>query len=109
MSSAGRSKSFAIDLRPIALVGASLVAIFWTALAGGQEGYREGTVANGATIVGETSFAGSPSGPFVVWVKKNADVFGEKLPDERVIVSPTGKVKNVLVTLEGIKKGKRWP
>lgn len=89
-------------------VVAGLVAILWTGLAGAQEGYREGAVAEGAALVGEASYAGSPPGPFVIWVKKNADVFGEKLPDERLMVSRTGKIKNVLVMLEGIKAGKRW-
>ncbi|MBI2525750.1 MAG: hypothetical protein HYY95_01195 [Candidatus Rokubacteria bacterium] len=85
-----------------------MAALSWAAPAIGQDGYREGTVANGATIAGEVSHAGAPPAPFVIWVKKNADVFGEKLPDERVIVSRTGKIKNVLVALEGIKGGKRW-
>ena len=95
--------------RLVALAGAGLVAIVAAGLAGAQDGYRETTVTNGATISGEATYAGSPPGPFVVWVKKNAEVFGEKLPDERIVVSRAGKIKNVLVTLEGIKEGKRWP
>lgn len=109
MSWAGRSRPLTLDLRLIALLGAGLAALFGAGLAGGQENYREGTIADGATIVGEATHVGSPPGPFVIWVKKNADVFGEKLPDERIIVSRTGKIKNVLVTLEGVKEGKRWP
>jgi len=95
--------------RLVALAGAGLVAIVAAGLAGAQDGYRETTVTNGATISGEATYAGSPPGPFVVWVKKNADVFGEKLPDERIIVSRAGKIKNALVTLDGIKEGKPWP
>ncbi len=91
------------------LIGAGLAAFVWAGLAGAQGGYREGNVADGATISGEATYVGSPPGPFVIWVKKNADVFGEKLPDERILVSRTGKIRNVLVTLEGIKEGKRWP
>ena len=109
MSWAARRRRGAVFLRLIALTGAGLVAIAWTGLAGGQEGYRETTVTNGAAISGEAAYVGSPPGPFVIWVKKNADVFGEKLPDERILVSRTGKIKNVLVTLEGIKEGKPWP
>lgn len=91
------------------LFAAGLAALFWAGLAGGQDSYREGTVTNGATIVGEATYAGSPPGPFVIWVTKDAAVFGEKLPDERLIVSRTGKIKNVLITLEGVKEGKPWP
>ncbi len=96
-------------VRLITLAGAGLVAIVWAGLAGGQEGYRETTVTDGATISGEATYVGSPPGPFVVWVKKNADVFGEKLPDERIVVSRAGKIKNALVMLDGIKEGKPWP
>ncbi len=108
MSWTARSGSLSVGLRPATLLGAGLVALFWAGQAGGQAGYREGTVSNGATIAGEATYSASPPGPFVIWVKKNVDVFGEKLPDERVIVSRTGKIKNVLITLEGIKEGKRW-
>jgi plastocyanin len=45
----------------------------------------------------------------VIWVKKNAEVFGEKVPDDRVVVSRAGKIKNVVVTLEGVREGKPWP
>lgn len=109
MSWTVRSILFTPGLRLIALTGAGLAALYWVGLAGGQERYREGTVTSGATIVGEATYAGSPPGPFVIWVKKDADVFGEKLPDERLVVSRTGKIKNVLIALEGIKEGKRWP
>jgi hypothetical protein len=98
-----------VSLRPVALVGAGLVVLGAAAPAGGQERYREAAVANGGSVVGDARHVGPPPGPFVVWVKKNADVFGEKLPDERIVVSRTGKIKNVLVTLEGVKEGKRWP
>ncbi|MDO8477604.1 MAG: hypothetical protein Q7W02_15680 [Candidatus Rokubacteria bacterium] len=76
--------------------------------AGAQEAYREGAAANGGSLTGEAIFAGPPPEPYVIWVKKNADVFGEKLPDERLLVSRGGKIKNVVVTLEGIREGKPW-
>ena len=107
MSWAGRSRTVPPGL--IVLLGVSLVALFGSRPAVGQDSYREGTVADGATIVGEASYGGSPPAPFVIWVKKNADIFGEKLPDERITVSRAGKVRNVVVTLEGVKEGKRWP
>ncbi len=93
----------------VALVGLGVVGLFTANLAGGQEGYREVAVADGGSIAGEASYTGSPPGPFVVWVKKDAAVFGEKLPDERVLVSRNGRIRNVLVMLEGVKAGKRWP
>ncbi|MBI4588396.1 MAG: carboxypeptidase regulatory-like domain-containing protein [Candidatus Rokubacteria bacterium] len=97
--------------RPVisVIVLAGLVASLWAAGVGAQEAYRQVTVTNGATISGEAIFAGPPPGPFVIWVKKDAEVFGEKVPDDRLVVSQAGKIKNVVVTLEGITEGKPWP
>jgi len=96
--------------RPIMLlVVAGLAAALSSTAASAQEGYREMTVNKGAVISGEAVHAGSPPGPFVIWVKKDAEVFGEKVPDDRLVVSQSGKIKNVVVTLEGIAEGKPWP
>lgn len=96
--------------RPIMLlVVAGLAAALSSTAASAQEGYREMTVNNGAVISGEAVHAGAPPGPFVIWVKKDAEVFGEKVPDDRLVVSRAGKIKNVVVTLEGISEGKPWP
>lgn len=97
--------------RPVIIVVtlAVLAAALWATGTGAQEAYREVTVNNGATISGEALHAGPPPGPFVIWVKKDTEVFGEKVPDDRLVVSRTGKIMNVVVTLEGVKEGKPWP
>jgi len=96
--------------RPVIIVIlAGLVAALQPVGAGAQEAYREVTLNNGATISGEAIHTGSPPGPFVIWVKKDTEVFGEKVPDDRLVVSRAGKIKNVVVTLEGIREGKPWP
>lgn len=92
-----------------ALVGVGLLPLLLAGPGEGREKYREKAVPNGGTIAGEATYKGSPPGPYVIWVTKNADVFGEKLPDERLIVSRAGKIKNVLITVEGITEGKPWP
>ncbi len=67
-----------MSFRRSALVAVTLASLVGAGLASGQgqDGYREVTVTNGATISGEATYGGSPPGPFVIWVKKNADVFG---------------------------------
>jgi plastocyanin len=75
-----------------------------------EEGpYREGPVVDGGVIKGAVSLKGDPPGPYVIWVKKNADIFGEKLPDERLLVSKEGRVKNTVVHLVSVSQGKAWP
>jgi len=96
--------------RPLTIFSlAGLLAALWAVGAGAQEAYREVAVNSGATISGEAIHIGSPPGPFVIWVKKDAEVFGEKVPDDRLVVSRAGKIRNVVVALEGIREGKPWP
>jgi hypothetical protein len=109
MSSTARGNASSLSSWISKLVGGTLFLLLLLGPVEGGEKYREVAVSNGATIAGEAIFRGSPPGPYVIWVTKEADVFGEKVPDERMIVSRAGKIKNVLVTVEGITKGKPWP
>ncbi len=104
-----RSSAFSRSFWIRKLVGVSLLSLLLLSPAEGKEKYREAAVSNGATIAGEALFKGPPPEAYVIWVTKDADVLGEKVPDERLIVSRTGKIKNVLVTIEGIMQGKPWP
>lgn len=91
------------------LLGTCLFSSLLLQPAEGKEKYREVTVSNGAVITGRAFFKGPPPESYVIWVTKDADIFGEKVPDERLIVSPTGQIKNVLILIEGIMEGKPWP
>jgi plastocyanin len=71
--------------------------------------YQEGEVANGGRLTGRVSFQGPIPEPYVIWVKKDEEVFGKTVPDERLLISKQGRVKNVVITIEGIQQGKRWP
>ena len=93
----------------IIFVLAGLVADLGAGGAGAQEAYREVAVNKAATITGEAIFAGPPPEPYVIWVKKDAEVFGEKIPDDRLVISRAGKIQNVVVTLESVAGGKSWP
>jgi len=90
-------------------IGSIILPLLLVASAEAREKYKEVAVSDGATIAGETIFKGPPPGPYVIWVSSEEDIFGEKLPDEKLIVSREGKIKNVLVTIEGITEGKPWP
>lgn len=71
--------------------------------------YQEGEVAKGGKLTGTVSFQGPIPEPYVIWVKKDEEVFGKTVPDERLLVSKQGKVRNVVITVEGVQQGKRWP
>lgn len=86
---------------PGALVGAGQAQVAGT--------YRAGAVSGGGRLSGVVRYAGPIPEPYVIWVKKDADVFGEKVPDERLLISREGKVQNVVITLEGLSTWKAWP
>ena len=71
--------------------------------------YRGGAVRGGGRVSGVVQYAGPIPEPYVIWVKKDAEVFGEKVPDERLLISREGRVQNVVITLEGLSTGKAWP
>lgn len=52
-------------------------------------------------------FDGEPPKAEDLAVTKNHDVCGKSVPDPRFIISGVKEIKNVVVTLEGIEKGKK--
>ena len=70
--------------------------------------YQEGEVVKGGKLVGRVTFKGPIPEPYVIWPTKDVDVFGKTIPDNRLIVSREGRIKNVVIRLEGVKEGKRW-
>ncbi len=92
-------------MRRMAIVGLALAL----ALLGGglAAAYEEADVAGGGSIAGRVKLLGdrSPLPPQPVF--KNADTCGKTVPDERLVVSGDGGLRDVVVSLEGITKGKR--
>lgn len=109
MSSTDRSSASFLSPWISKFVGLSLLPLLLVGPAAGKEKYKEVAVSNGGSIAGEATYRGSPPGPYVIHVTKDNEVFGKTVPDERLIVSPAGKIKNVLITVDGIMEGKPWP
>lgn len=71
--------------------------------------YQGGVVKRGGTLTGTVHLQGPIPKPYVIHVTKNASVFGRTVPDERLLISKEGRLKNVVITVEGIQQGKSWP
>ncbi len=67
------------------------------------------TVTNGGSIRGVVTFKGAPPTQGTVAVTKDNDIFGDTVPDETMLVSADGKIKNVVIYIDGIKEGKPIP
>ncbi|MFQ5848624.1 MAG: carboxypeptidase regulatory-like domain-containing protein [Candidatus Methylomirabilales bacterium] len=71
--------------------------------------YEERPVENGGTLTGRVRFRGPIPAAYVIRVTKDSAVFGQTVPDERLLISKDGTVANVVITIGGIERGKPWP
>lgn len=67
--------------------------------------YQEAAVTNGGTVSGKVSYKGTPPPPEHVRVLKNADVCGNERDMPGIDVK-NGALRQVVVLIEGIEKGK---
>ena len=76
---------------------------------GGSPEYQEIQVNNGGTISGTIIYKGPIPEAYVIWPTKDVDIFGKTIPDDRLLISKEGRIKNVVVGLDGVREGKKWP
>ncbi len=69
--------------------------------------YEASEVSNGGKISGVVKLHGKTIQVKVLAITKNKDVCGQSTPDPRYVIGKGGSVKNVIVTIEGIEKGKK--
>lgn len=69
--------------------------------------YEASEVLNGGKISGVVKLHGKAIQVKALAITKNKDVCGQSTPDPRYVIGKGGAVKNVIVTIEGIEKGKK--
>ena len=72
-------------------------------------GYEEVEVKDGGALRGKVKVTGNIPKDEVVKVTKDKSHCGETLPREKYIIAPDGGVKNAVIVIEGITKGKAIP
>lgn len=70
------------------------------------QGYEGGEVKNGATVKGFVKFMGPAPADEIVTVTKNPEVCGTTQKRGKYVIN-NGHVKNAVVWIEGVEKGKR--
>ena len=87
-------------------LGIVLPAMFWTFSAWGYEVVE---VKNGGTVAGRIHFQGEAPAQKKLHITKNENVCGVKpLFSQEFVVSKKGALKNVVVSLVGVEKGKAF-
>jgi plastocyanin len=69
--------------------------------------YVEAPVPDGGALVGRVRLVGEPVKGEPIPVRKNTDVCGETKPFEALVVGPGKGVKNTVVYLENVERGKK--
>jgi len=69
--------------------------------------YVESPVADGGVLVGRVRFAGEPVKGEPLPVRKNTDVCGDTKPFQALVVGPNKGVRNTVIYLEGVERGKK--
>ena len=72
------------------------------------QAYESTIVADGGTISGDIKFAGTPPAAKTIKATKDQQACGTEVPDESLVVGPEKGIKNVVVRITDIKKGKKW-
>lgn len=80
-------------------------------LCGAQVGraYEQTAVTNGGTLVGRVTLQGDTKALPPQPVFKHMETCGEHVADERLVLSPDGGIRDVVISLDGISRGKPIP
>ncbi len=90
-------------------IGMGLLAMaVAVAMAPAAQAYDGMAVTDGGTISGTIKFAGAPPPAKTIKTTKDTQVCGAELPDETLVVGGDKGIKNVVVMITDIKKGKKW-
>lgn len=85
----------------------SLMLALAGAIVGPAMGYEGVEVKDGGTLTGSVRFVGTPPKLAPIPVKKNQDVCGSSMPSEALVLGADGGVRNTVIWIEGISKGKK--
>lgn len=70
--------------------------------------YDTMAVTDGGTISGTIKFAGTPPPAKSIKATKDQQACGAEIPDEHLMVGADKGIKNVVIRITDIKKGKKW-
>ena len=86
----------------------ALVSVLYAMSAGTVQGYDVVTVTNGAILKGTVTFKGSVRLDETIVINENTEYCGKEQKAGKYLVSDS-RVKNVVVWIEGVEKGKAVP
>lgn len=70
--------------------------------------YKVSPVSDGGSISGRVTYDGSAPAPEILKVDEDVEACGGDRPSDELLVSDSGGIQNVVISIEGISKGKDW-
>jgi plastocyanin len=93
-----------MKLRSIPLIAVAVALVTVPVVA---PAYVEAPVTDGGALAGRVRFAGEPVKGEPIAVRKNTDVCGDTKPFQALLVGPNKGVRNTVVYLEGVERGRK--
>lgn len=90
------------------IIGPACLLVFGLTSAEAAYKVLEGGATDGGTLSGRITFDGTPPAPEMLIVDEDAEACGGDRPAENLLVSQSGGIGNVVLSIEGIQSGKPW-
>ncbi len=90
------------------IIGLFLVLILVLFGVDAADAYESAEVSGGGVLVGKVTFTGTPPEVEEFKVPRNQNHCGDSKVNEALLIGPQGGIKNVVVTIEGIERGKAF-
>ena len=94
-------------LRPVTLILTCLFA-FTVSSTASAAGYKVKAVADGGSISGRITLNGTAPAPKMLVVDEDVEACGGNRPSDELLVSGSGGIQNVVLSIENIDAGKDW-
>ena len=94
-------------LKRIMVFNLTLIVYFFLSFYSVVEAYHAIKVIKGGKITGKVTLKGKALKVKMLAINKNSEFCGKDTPDPRFEISGNNEIKNVVVILEGIEKGKK--
>ena len=90
------------------LVLNSMIALAASSAAAADYKVLDGGVKDGGTVSGKVTLSGAAPAPVMLKVDEDVQACGGDRPSDELLVSGSGGIQNVVLSIEGITEGKAW-
>ena len=95
-------------LRSVTLVLGCLMVITAGSVSAAKYKVEKGGVKDGGSVIGRVTYDGTAPAPEILKVDEDVEACGGDRPSDMLLVSGSGGIQNVVLSIEEVKSGKDW-